>query len=112
MLIQVATSVVGVVLLGVVLSRISLDTLAQTLSRASIVPLVAAAILTVAATVLRGVRYASLLAPGRGWLRLYGTFAYMRVLNAALPLRTGELAALGLLCAIEVPGLAEGIAAS
>jgi len=101
------TLAVGLLLLAWVLSQVSLPQLATVLRHADAPMLAAALALGLLATALRAIRY-TLFFPGHSrWLNLYGAFALMRLLNLAMPLRTGEVAFLGLL---KRHGLAPSIA--
>ncbi|MDA8019773.1 MAG: flippase-like domain-containing protein [Thermoanaerobaculia bacterium] len=104
------TLALGLALLGWVLSRASLDELARVLVEADPLLLVMTIGLGLLATALRSLRYAVFFPPGRDlahWRRLYGAFALSRLLNVVMPLRSGELASLGLL---KSQGLAPTIA--
>lgn len=94
------TSSIGLLLFAWLLSRVSLRELAGVLSRADPWMLTAAFACGLAATFFRCLRYRQFFFEAdlrRSWPSLYGAFAAMRLLHLAMPLRTGELAALGLL---------------
>ena len=91
------TALAGAVLLAVLLSHVSLTELARTLRGAHPGYVLAAVLCGLLATAVRVVRYGHFFPPHRRWLQLYGVFSLLRLINYALPFRSGEVVALGLL---------------
>ena len=87
----------GLVLFGVVLSRVSMGDLTDAFSRARLGQLAAALVLALLTTVLRTLRFSAIYPPGNRWLDAYGLFALLRLISYVLPLRSGEIVSLGLL---------------
>lgn len=99
---------VGVGLFVVVASHISFSEFVGVLTGANLVYLCVAVLGGVAATVFRTIRYGYFFPPGERWLKLYGAFALMRLVNAALPFKSGEGIALGMLKKYRLsPSIAE-----
>lgn len=102
------TLAIGLLLLAWVLSQVSLAQLAGVLRRADAGMLAAALAMGMLATALRCARYALFFPVRSRWRELYGAFAMMRLLNLVMPLRTGEVASLGLLKSHRLaPSIAE-----
>lgn len=81
----------GISLFVILLKQVSINELVAVLSRADARYLFAALVAGFTATIFRTVRYAAFFpVPGR-WLDLYGAFSLMRLLNFALPFRSGEV---------------------
>lgn len=99
---------IGTGLLTVLLRHVSLSQLAEVLSRADVRYLLTAFLVGLATTAFRTIRYGCFF-PARGrWLELYGAFAFMRLLNFALPFRSGEMVFLGMLKKYRLsPSIAE-----
>lgn len=100
--------VIGIVLFSVLLSHISLRELATILSRADVRYLCAAIFAGLAATVFRTIRYGRFFPVQGRWLKLYGAFAFIRLINFVLPFRSGEVVSLGMLKQHQLsPSIAE-----
>lgn len=100
--------VVGVCLLLLLLTQLDLRELASRLVGADGRWIAAAYASVLIATGIRSVRYAVYF-PARGRKReVFGAFAFMRALNIAMPLRSGEVAFVGLLKRLSLaPSVAE-----
>jgi len=87
----------GSVLFAYLLTRISFQDLSELIRRANAGLLVLAVVVGLAITAVRAWRYAFFFPPGERRFLLYRVFAMLRLLNYALPLRSGELITLGML---------------
>lgn len=87
----------GLALLCVLLSQISLSTLGEVFREADWRFLSCALLLGLATTLIRALRYGLFYLPRDRWLELYGVFSVMRLVNAVMPMRTGEIASVVIL---------------
>lgn len=101
---------IGASLFSVLFSHISINDLVTVLSRADGSYLSVAILAGFTVSVLRTIRYGRFF-PARGrWINLYGAFALMRLLNSALPFRSGELVSLSILKKYRLsPNIAETV---
>lgn len=90
-------TVFGIAIITYLITRLSWPEALRTLSTADLGLLFAAVALGMTTTTVRVFRFGSFFAPSGRWLGLYGCFAELRLLAYALPFRTGDIAALGLL---------------
>jgi uncharacterized membrane protein YbhN (UPF0104 family) len=101
------TSLIGILLLAFLIWYASPSKVFETLKGADFRLIVAAWVTTIIATIARTIRFAIFVHIRRMLLRTYAVFSVARLLNLALPFRTGDLAMLALLKRV---GLARSIA--
>lgn len=89
--------ILGIVVLGFLLTRVDLARVIGLLVKVNIPYLLLASMLALSATALKAMRFAPFGSRSRAFLWLYGCFALMRGLTVIMPFRTGEVASLALL---------------